>query len=125
MAKSAMIRARIEPRLKAQAERVLDRLGITPQLRTCKEIATGRRSRPTALQNSTETARFFKWRDAGPGVRRFLHMFSNAIPGVCFRQEERGRNAVCGEASWPFAAALSHLVNLEQAALAARRKAQG
>ncbi|HUT37508.1 MAG TPA: type II toxin-antitoxin system RelB/DinJ family antitoxin [Planctomycetota bacterium] len=30
MAKSAMVRARIEPRLKHRAERVLDRLGLTP-----------------------------------------------------------------------------------------------
>ncbi len=30
MAKTAMVRARIEPRLKLQAERVLDRLGLTP-----------------------------------------------------------------------------------------------
>ena len=30
MAKTAMIRARIEPRLKLHAERVLDRLGLTP-----------------------------------------------------------------------------------------------
>jgi len=30
MAKSAMVRARIEPRLKVRAERVLDRLGLTP-----------------------------------------------------------------------------------------------
>ena len=30
MAKTAMVRARIEPHLKLQAERVLDRLGLTP-----------------------------------------------------------------------------------------------
>jgi DNA-damage-inducible protein J len=30
MAKSAMVRARVEPRLKSRAERVLDRLGLTP-----------------------------------------------------------------------------------------------
>jgi DNA-damage-inducible protein J len=30
MAKSKMIRARVEPALKAEAEAVLDRLGITP-----------------------------------------------------------------------------------------------
>ena len=30
MTKSAMVRARIQPRLKLRAERVLDRLGLTP-----------------------------------------------------------------------------------------------
>ncbi len=30
MAKSAMVRARVEPRLKLRAERVLGRLGLTP-----------------------------------------------------------------------------------------------
>ncbi|MBM4030889.1 MAG: type II toxin-antitoxin system RelB/DinJ family antitoxin [Planctomycetes bacterium] len=30
MPKSAMVRARVEPRLKVRAERVLDRLGLTP-----------------------------------------------------------------------------------------------
>jgi len=30
MSKTAMVRARVEPRLKARAERVLTRLGLTP-----------------------------------------------------------------------------------------------